>query len=245
MYVIDRATGQVLSADPFSWINSAKGVDLRTGRLIPNPEKETKAGKTIRDICPTASGAKDWEPSAFSPRTGLIYVPHANLCMDWLSSEVNYIAGTPYVGAEVKMYAGPGGNRGALTAWDPVGRRIAWEIKEDLPVWSGALATGGDVVFYGTMDGWFKAIDARNGKLLWRQKLDSGIIGQPVSYRGPDGRQYVAILSGVGGWAGAIVSGNLDPRDGTAALGMVNAMADLKQKSSPGGTLHVFALPPR
>jgi lanthanide-dependent methanol dehydrogenase len=245
MYVIDRATGQVLSADAYSWINSAKGVDLRTGRLIPNPEKETKVGKTVRDICPTAAGAKDWEPSAFSPRTGLIYVPHANLCMDWQSSEVNYIAGTPYVGAEVRMFAGPGGNRGALTAWDPVGRRIAWEVKEDLPVWSGALATGGDLVFYGTMDGWFKAIDARNGKLLWQQKLDSGIIGQPVSYRGPDGRQYVAILSGVGGWAGAIVAGNLDPRDPTAALGMVGATADLKQKSSPGGTLHVFALPRR
>ena len=156
---------------------------------------------------------------------------------------MSYIAGTPYVGVDNRMYAGEGGNRGFFTAWDPVARRAAWRIKEDLPVWSGALATAGDVVFYGTMDGWFKAVDARSGKLLWQFKTDSGIIGQPVSYRGPDGHQYIAVLSGVGGWAGAIVVGNLDPRDSTAGGGFVNAMTDLKSRTTPGGTLYVFALP--
>jgi PQQ-dependent dehydrogenase (methanol/ethanol family) len=243
IYVIDRNTGQVLSADPFGPVNSSKGVDLRTGRLIVNPAKETKLGQVVRDICPTASGSKDWNPSSFSPRTGLVYIPHENLCMDWMNLEVNYIAGTPYVGAEVKMKPGPGGNRGAVTAWDPVLRKPAWEIKEDLPVWSGTVATGGDLVFYGTMDGWFKAVDARSGKLLWQQKLDSGIIGQPVSYRGPDGHQYIAVLSGVGGWAGAIVSGPLDPRDPSAALGFVATMVDLPKRTTAGGTLHVFSLP--
>jgi glucose dehydrogenase len=163
--------------------------------------------------------------------------------MDWLSVETNYIAGTPYVGAEVKMYAGPGGNRGLVTAWDPVARKPRWIIKEDLPVWSGALATAGDLVFYGTMDGWFKAVDARSGAELWKFRTGSGVIGQPVTYRGPDGHQYVAVLSGVGGWAGAVVVGNLDPRDKSAALGFVNATADLKDKTQPGGTLYVFALP--
>ena len=91
------------------------------------------------------------------------------------------------------MYAGPGGNRGVFTAWDPVARRKVFEIKEDLPLWSRALATAGGLVFYGTMDGWFKAIDARSGKLLWQFKTGSGIIGQPISYRGPDGRQYIAV----------------------------------------------------
>jgi lanthanide-dependent methanol dehydrogenase len=243
MYVIDRRSGQVLSADPFGFINSSSGVDLRTGRLIPVHDKEPKEGRVTRNICPAAPGAKDWNPSAFSPRTGLLYVPHINLCMDMGTIEANYISGTPYLGAEVKMYAGPGGNRGIFTAWDPVRRRAAWRIREDLPLWSGALATGGDLVFYGTMDGWFKALDARSGKLLWRVKLDSGIISQPVSYRGPDGRQYIAILSGVGGWAGAIVSAQLDPRDPTAALGMVNAVRDLPKKTKAGGTLYVFALP--
>jgi glucose dehydrogenase len=243
MYVIDRASGEVLSADPYAHLNAYFGVDLKTGRLRTNPEKEPKLGQVVRDICPTAPGAKDWNPSAFSPRTGLIYVPHLNLCMDWESVEVGYIAGTPYVGANVRMHAGPGGHRGEFTAWDPVGRKAAWIVKEDLPLWSGALATAGDLVFYGTMDGWFKALDARTGELRWRFKTGSGIIGQPVSYRGPDGRQYVAVLSGVGGWAGAIVAGNLDPRDPTAALGFVGAVPDLKDRTSPGGTLYVFALP--
>jgi PQQ-dependent dehydrogenase (methanol/ethanol family) len=243
LYLIDRATGQVLSADPYATINSSKGVDLKTGRLVFNPEKIPKMGEVIRDICPTASGAKDWNPSAFSPRTGLLYIPHENLCMDWENLEANYIAGTPYVGAEVRMKPGPGGHRGAFTAWDPVRRAIAWEIKEDLPLWSGALATAGDLVFYGTMDGWFKAVDARSGQELWKFKCASGIIGQPIAYRGPDGHEYVAVLAGVGGWAGAIVTGDLDPRDPTAALGFVGAMKDLKDRTAAGGVLYVFALP--
>ncbi|HEV2747058.1 MAG TPA: methanol/ethanol family PQQ-dependent dehydrogenase [Allosphingosinicella sp.] len=245
MYVMDRATGQVYSADPYGFINSARGIDLKSGRLIPVKEKEPKEGRVVRNVCPAAPGAKDWNPSAFSPRTGLLYVPHINLCQDMGAMEANYISGTPYVGMDVKMYAGPGGHRGVFTAWDPVRRRKTFEIRENLPLWSGALATAGDIVFYGTMDGWFKAIDATNGKLLWRYKAASGIIGQPVSYRGPDGRQYIAILSGVGGWAGAIVSAQLDTRDPTAALGFVNAVRDLPDRTKAEGRLYVFALPRR
>jgi PQQ-dependent dehydrogenase (methanol/ethanol family) len=243
LYVIDRTNGEVLSADPFGPVNSSKGIDLKSGRPIVNPAKETKLGETVRDICPTASGSKDWQPSSFSPQTGLIYIPHENMCMDWMDVQVNYIVGTPYVGAQVHMKPGPGGNRGAVTAWDPVQRKPVWTIKENFPVWSGTVVTGGDLVFYGTMDGWFKAVDARTGAVLWKQKLDSGIIGQPISYRGPDGHQYIAILAGVGGWSGAIVSGPVDPRDGSAALGMINAMSDLPKYTTAGGTLYVFALP--
>ena len=141
------------------------------------------------------------------------------------------------------MYAGPGGNRGVFTAWDPVRQRKVFEIKEDLPLWSPALATAGGLVFYGTMDGRFKAIDARSGKLLWQYKVPSGIIGQPISYRGPDGRQYIAVMSGVGGWAGAIIAGQLDARDPSSALGFVNATKDLPNKSKAGGMLYVFTLP--
>ena len=242
VYVLDRATGEVLSADPFHHITSSKGVDLKTGRLIPNPEKHPVVGRTVRDICPASPGAKDWSPSAWSPRTGLLYIPHNNLCMDHESTEVGYIAGTPYVGANVRMYAGPGGNRGFFTAWDPIARKPAWRIPEMFPVYGGALVTAGDLVFYGTMDGWFKALDARSGEELWKFKVPSGIVGQPVTYRGPDGKQYVAVLSGVGGWAGAIVAADLDPRDPTAALGFVGAMADLPQHTTKGGTLFVFSL---
>ncbi|MER9140863.1 methanol/ethanol family PQQ-dependent dehydrogenase [Mesorhizobium sp. M0051] len=243
VYVLDRTTGEVLSAQPFGPVNSSKGVDLKTGRLVVNPDKKTGTGKVVRDICPTAAGLKDWQPSAFSPRTGLLYIPHNNLCMDEEGVEVNYIAGTPYVGMNVRMIPGPGGNRGAFTAWDVATAKPVWNLKENFPVWSGAVVTAGDVVFYGTMEGWFKAVSARTGEMLWKFKTSSGIIGQPITYRGPDGRQYVAILSGVGGWAGAIVSGDLDPRDATAALGFANAMKDLKDVTTPGGTLYVFRLP--
>ena len=245
LYVIDRVTGEVISADPYAYVNSILNVDLKTGRPTINPEKVTKVGVEVRDICPTASGGKDWNPSAYSPKTGLLYIPHENLCMDWTDVQTNYIAGTPYVGAEVVMKPGPGGNRGFLTAWDPVARKPAWRVKENMPLWSGALVTSGDLVFYGTMEGWFKAVDANTGQLLWEFKTGSGIIGQPTAYKGPDGREYIAILSGVGGWSGAIVAGNLDPRDKTAALGFVGAMPDLKQTTVAGGTLYVFALPPQ
>jgi lanthanide-dependent methanol dehydrogenase len=243
VYVLDRATGEVLSADPFAYITSSLGVDLKTGKLKVAPDKATGVGKVVREICPAAPGAKDWQPSAYSPRTGLLYLPYNNLCMDFEGVEANYIAGTPFVGANVRMYAGPGGHRGEFAAWDPVGRRKVWNVNENFPAWSGALVTAGDVVFYGTMDGWFKALDARTGKELWKFKTGSGIIGQPISYRGPDGKQYIAILSGVGGWAGAIVSGELDPRDSTAALGFVNAMKDLPAHTTKGGMLYVFSLP--
>ena len=243
IYVIERTTGTVLSADPYGPVNSTKGVDLQTGRPILNPAKETKVGETVRNICPTASGAKDWNPSSFSPKTGLLYIPHENMCMDKMDMEVSYIAGTPFVGSEVHMKPGPGGNRGELTAWDPVQRRPVWSVKENFPLWSGTVVTAADLVFYGTMDGWFKAVDARSGELLWRFKVDSGIISQPVSYRGPDGHQYIAVLSGVGGWSGAVVSGPVDPRDGTAALGMIAVMSDLPKYTTAGGTLYVFSLP--
>jgi PQQ-dependent dehydrogenase (methanol/ethanol family) len=241
--IIDRQTGQLLAADPYAHVNSILKVDLVTGRPKMNDAKLPQAGRVTRDICPAAPGGKDWNPSSFSPRTGLVYIPHLNLCMDEGEVEANYIAGTPYLGADAKMYAGPGGNRGVLTAWDPVHRRAVWRIAEDLPLWSGALATAGDVVFYGPMDGWFKAVDARTGKLLWRYRLNSGTIGMPMTYRGPDGRQYVAIFAGVGGWSGAIVAGGLDPADPTSALGFVNAMPDLVRRTDAGGRLYVFALP--
>jgi PQQ-dependent dehydrogenase (methanol/ethanol family) len=243
MYMMDRGTGEVLHADPYGFINTSTGVDLKTGRIQYAQGKDPRMGEVVRNSCPAAPGVKDWQPSAFSPLTGLMYIPHQNLCMDVESVEANYIAGTPFVGMNEKIFAGPGGNRGLFDAWDPVARKVVWTIKENFPVWSGALVTAGNVVFYGTMEGWFKAVDAQTGQELWKFKTGSGIIGQPISYRGPDGKQYVAILSGVGGWSGAIVVGGIDARDSSAAAGFVNAMTDLPGATNKGGTLYVFALP--
>jgi PQQ-dependent dehydrogenase (methanol/ethanol family) len=245
LYVIDRQTGEVISADPYGPMTAYTGFDLKGGQPIRNEAKHPATGKIVREICPAAPGMKDWQPSAFSPRTGLVYIPHQLLCEDIENVEANYIAGTPYVGMTAKMYAAPqeGGYRGEFLAWDVVNRRPAWKIKEDLPVWSGALVTAGDVAFYGTMDGWFKAVNAVTGKLLWQFKCGSGIIGQPTTYKGPDGKQYVSVLAGVGGWAGAIVVGGLDARDSSAALGFVAATKDLPEKTTTGGILYVFTLP--
>ncbi|HVY39902.1 MAG TPA: methanol/ethanol family PQQ-dependent dehydrogenase [Polyangia bacterium] len=243
LYVLDRATGEVLSATPFVPVTTNRGVDMKTGRLIPVADKEPHMGTVIRGVCPSASGGKDWQPMAYSPVTGWLYIPHNNLCEDVEATEVNYIAGTPFVGTNVKMYAGPGGNRGAFTAWDPAAQKKVWSIPESFPAWSGALATAGGLVFYGTMDGWFKALDARTGQLLWKMKTGSGVIGQPISYLGPDGKQYVAVFAGVGGWAGTIVVADLDPRDESGANGFVAATKDLPKATGKGGTLYVFAVP--
>ncbi|HLU04966.1 MAG TPA: methanol/ethanol family PQQ-dependent dehydrogenase [Woeseiaceae bacterium] len=245
MYVLDRETGEVLSAEPYQHITVTEGIDLQTGRPNHVAAKEPREGEITRDICPSAPGAKDWQPSAYSPQTGLIYVPHQHLCMDMRPVETSYISGTPFVGAEVAMKAGPEGHRGEYMAWDPVAREKVWTIKENFPVWSGTVATAGGITFYGTMDRWFKAVDAESGEVLWRFRVDSGIIGQPITYQGPDGRQYVAIAAGVGGWSGAVVSGNLDTDVPFGALGFVGAMQDLPDHTAAGGTVYVFALPGR
>jgi PQQ-dependent dehydrogenase (methanol/ethanol family) len=244
MYVIDRATGKVISADPYDdEVNSIKKIDLQTGRPVLNEKLTPSVGKTMRDVCPASPGVKDWQPTAWSPKTKLLYVPHQHLCMNFKTSDVGYIAGTPYVGADVDMYAGPGGYRGEFMAWDPVKRKKVWSIKENLPVWSGTLVTAGDVAFYGTMDRWFKAVDANSGKPLWKFRAGSGFIGQPTTFADNTGKQYVAILSGVGGWSGAIAAAEIDPRVRNGALGFTGAVQDLPSYTVGGATLLVFALP--
>ena len=242
MYVIDRTSGEVLSADAYDYVNSATGVDLKTGYPVLNTALTPVIDKTIKNVCPAAPGAKDWMPTAYSPRTKLMYVPHQHLCMDFQVGEVGYIAGTPYMGATVDMYAGPGHYRGEFMAWDPLARRRVWAIRENFPVWTGTLVTAGDVAFYGTMDRWFKAVDARDGRILWQMQGPSGFIGQPTTFQGKDGVQYVAILSGVGGWPGAIAAAGLDPRMRNGALGFMGAMQDLPIYTQGGSALLVFAL---
>ena len=127
------------------------------------------------------------------------------------------------------MYAGPGGHRGEFMAWDPVRRKAAWTIKENFPVWSGARRDRGRRRVLRHDGRLVQGARRAERQLLWQFKTGSGIIGQPITYRGPDGKQYVAVLAGVGGWAGAVVAGELDIRDSSAALGFVNAMKDLPQ----------------
>ena len=241
MFVLDRQTGEVLSAENFVPVTWASGYDLKTGKPMVNDDKRPHTNHYARGVCPSSTGGKEFVPSAFSPKTGYLYIPAHNTCMDYSGEEVNYIAGTPYLGASVRMYPGPGGYQGELIAWDVQHAKKVWGIKEtDLPVYSGVLATAGDIVFYGTMDGYFRAVDAGSGNVLWQMKLASGIIGNPMTFIGPDGKQYVAVYAGIGGWMGAVALPSVSTDDDYAALGVVGAMKKIKKMTSPGGELYVF-----
>src|SRR5882762_782112 len=241
-YTIDRATGEVLVAEPFVAVNWAKRVDLKTGRPEMDPTKLTGASKgNITDICPTLEGGKNQQPAGYSPRTGLFYVPTNNMCMDFQSAQVNYVVGTPYIGAGAPYKPGPGGNLGAFIAWDAANGKRVWEIKEKYPVWSGALATAGSVVFYGTLDGWFKAVDAKTGSGLWKFKVGSGVIGNPITFTGPDGKQYVAVYAGFGGdWF--LLSGDVRSDDPADVRPAATFMPDIARHTSQGGIVWIFGL---
>ena len=243
-YTLDRTNGTLLVAESFVFVNWATGIDKKTGRPIEVPAKRTKQGVDTEDICPCAMGGKDQQPASYSPRTKLFYVPTNNMCMNYEGFEVKYTAGAAYVGANVLMFPGRGGHLGELIAWDATKGKKVWGIKEPFPAWSGTLATAGDVVFYGTMDGWFKAVDARSGRVLWKHKVGSGIVAAPMTFLGPDGKQYVAVYAGVGGWFGAPVSLDIPSDDPFGALGAVGVAygSGLDKATTRGGMLYVFGL---
>ena len=242
-YTMDRATGELLVAEKFDpSVNWANSINMKTG--LPDrvatysPEANGEDTQTT-GICPAAHGAKDQQPAAYSPRTGLFYVPTNHICMDLEPFEVEYLAGQPYVGAEVNMYAATKDNMGNFIAWDAREGKIVWTNPERFSVWSGAMVTAGDVVFYGTLEGYLKALDAKTGRELWRFKTPSGIIGNVNSYK-HNGKQYVSILSGIGGWAGIGMTNNLE--NDTDGLGAVGAYKSLSSWTTLGGVLSVFSL---
>src|SRR5262249_16473679 len=184
------------------------------------PDKQTGASRgNVKGICPSLEGGvSPASPAAYSPRTRLFYTSTNNLCMDYAASHASHLRGTPYMGVNSPYSAGPGGYLGSFMAWDAATGRKVWENKEPYPSWSGALVTAGDVAFYGTLDGWFKSVDARTGKVLSKFKVGSGVVGNPITYRGPDGRQYVAVYAGIGGGLGLLARGT-PPGDPPAPRG--------------------------
>jgi PQQ-dependent dehydrogenase (methanol/ethanol family) len=249
-YTLDRETGELLVAQKYDpKVNWTSGVDMNKssptyGRPAVVAQYSTEHnGEDVnsKNVCPAALGSKDEQPAAYSPDTGLFYVPTNHVCMDYEPFRVNYTAGQPYVGATLSMYPPQGDTHmGTFTAWDAKTGNIAWSNKEQFSVWSGALATSGGVVFYGTLEGYLKAVDAKTGKELYKFKTPSGIIGNVMTYE-HGGKQFVAVLSGVGGWAGiGLAAGLTNPTDG---LGAVGGYAGLKNYTALGGQLTVFALP--
>ncbi len=244
-YTMDRATGALLVAEKYDpAVNWATHIDMETGQPQVVAQYSTDAqgeDTNVQGICPPSVGTKDQQPASYSPKTGLFYVPTNHVCMDYEPFRVSYTAGQPYVGATVSMYPAPGGDHlGNFIAWDAAKGEIVWSVPEPFSVWSGALATAGDIVFYGTLEGYLKAVDAKTGEELYRFRTPSGIVGNVNTYV-HDGKQYIGVLSGVGGWAGIGLAAGLT--EGTAGLGAVGAYRALSTYTQLGGTLTVFALP--
>ena len=250
-YTQDRATGELLVAQKYdpkvNWATEVvnKPGDPQHGRPQVVAKYSTFLnGQDVnsKGICPAALGSKDQQPASFSKQTGLFYGPTNHVCMDYEPFKVSYTAGQPYVGATLSMFPAPDshGGMGNFIAWDAAAGKIVWSKPEQFSVWSGALTTAGGVAFYGTLEGYFKAVDQKDGKELFKFKTPSGIIGNAMTYT-HGGKQYVAVFSGVGGWAGiGLAAGLTNPTDG---LGAVGGYAGLKQYTNLGGSLTVFSLP--
>jgi PQQ-dependent dehydrogenase (methanol/ethanol family) len=272
-YTMDRANGELLVAKKYDpAVNWATEVNMdpssdQYGRpqvVAKYSTQQNGEDTNSTGICPAALGTKDQQPATYSPKTGLFYVPTNHVCMDYEPYKVSYTAGQPYVGATVSMYPPAGADHmGNFIAWDAAKGEIVWSKPEKFSVWSGALATDGDVVFYGTLEGYIKAVD-HDGNELYKFKTPSGIIGNITAYE-HGGKQYIAVLSGVGGWAGiGLAGGLLSPENaaawhgavdqgraqgdeaavvGTAGLGAVGGYAALADYTTLGGQLTVFGLP--
>ena len=230
-------------------VNWTTGVDLdpksaKYGRPAVVASKSTFLnGQDVNtvDVCPAALGTKDEQPAAYSPLTGLFYVPTNHVCMDYEPFKVEYTAGQPYVGATLSMYPPKGeSHMGNLIAWDASKGKIVWSNKEQFSVWSGVMTTAGGIACVGTLEGYFKCVDQKDGKELYKNRTPSGIIGNVMSY-GHGGKQYIAVFSGVGGWAGiGLAAGLTNPTDG---LGAVGGYAGLNNYTALGGSLTVWSLP--
>ncbi|MCI0752191.1 methanol/ethanol family PQQ-dependent dehydrogenase [Teichococcus vastitatis] len=244
-YTMDRETGELLVAEKFDpAVNWATKVDMETGRPQVVSQYSTRQNgedTNTENVCPAALGTKDQQPAAFSPRSKVFYVPTNHVCMDYEPFRVSYTAGQPYVGATLSMYPPKGEQHmGNFIAWDASAGKILWSKEERFSVWSGALATAGDIVFYGTLEGHLKAVDTRDGKELFSYRTPSGIIGNVNTYT-HNGKQYIAVLSGVGGWAGIGMAAGL--QGDSEGLGAAGAYRSLSNYTQLGGVLTVFALP--
>jgi alcohol dehydrogenase (cytochrome c) len=194
-FIANRETGEVLSAEKFVETNWAEKWDVSTMRAVEDPAKRPGPNNPAKGICPNLIGGKNWQPMSYNPNTGLVYIPANNLCMDWSVSDVEYKRGLFYLGAEFPTLEGPGGYLGELLAWDPVAQKEVWSIKSDLPFNGGTLTTAGNLVFWGDMHGDFKAVNAKDGSVLWQKNLGSGIGAGPITYS-VGGKQYVAVVVG-------------------------------------------------
>lgn len=240
VYTLNREDGTLVNAfkidDTVNWV---KKVDLKTGLPVRDPEYSTHMDHQAKGICPSAMGYHNQGIESYDPNKQLFFMGTNHICMDWEPFMLPYRAGQFFVGATLNMYPGPKGTLGQVKAMNSVTGEFAWEKPEKFAVWGGTMATAGDLVFYGTLDGYIKALNSKTGEELWKFKLPSGVIGHPITYK-HDGKQYVAIYYGVGGWPG--VGLVFDLQDPTAGLGAVGAFKELAHYTQQGGGVMVFSL---
>lgn len=229
-YVLNRENGKYIRSTPFvDKITWAKGMD-ENGRPIVNEENRPgnpegkKQGKTVFSV-PSFLGGKNWNPMAYSQKTGLFYVPANEWGMDIWNKPVNYKKGAAYLGAGFTIKPVYEDHIGALKAVDPKTGEIKWIYKNNAPLWGGVLTTAGGLVITGTPEGKLLALDDETGKVLWSFQVGSGIVGSPITWE-QDGEQFIAVVSG---WGGAV------PLWGGEVAKTVKYL-------NQGGSVHVFKL---
>ncbi len=198
-YVLDRETGKLISAEKIGKVTWAERIDLATGRPVEAPGIRYQSADSIQ--YPSMLGAHNWQAMAYSPANGLVYIPYMQMGAKYSKSLKP--GDFSYSGTSISFHReGPEDGTGALLAWDPVAQKLRWKAPR-AHMWNGgALATAGNLVFQGTADGWFGALDATSGKPLWRFNAGLGIISAPISYAA-NGQQYVSVLVGWGGTTAA------------------------------------------
>lgn len=245
-YVLNRDDGTLLRANKFVTVNWAEKVDLKTGRPIKVYEHSPFERHRNVQACPSAMGGKDQQPCSVDPKEpNKFYCPTNNWCMeDEPQDRTHTQQGTVYVFANVYMYPEKPGITGKIKKFDIVTGTADWEIPDPYPNWSGTLNTDGGLMFYGSNSGHFRAVDRNTGKVVWERKLASGIIGNPIAYK-VDGKEYISVFQGLGGWIGIPVTAGLDMDDKFGAIG-ATAMAKAAglDKIPQGGVLSTFRVYP-
>ncbi|HML28075.1 MAG TPA: PQQ-dependent dehydrogenase, methanol/ethanol family [Hyphomicrobium sp.] len=241
-YVLDRTDGTLLRANKYVTVSWAEKIDLHTGRPIKVREHSPlERGRNV-NACPSAMGGKDQQPCSVDPaEPSKFYCPTNNWCMELEPQERSHTQqGTVYVFANVYMFPEKPGVTGKVKKFDVLTGKTDWEIPDPYPNWGGTLNTAGGLMFYGSLGGDFRAVDRSNGNVLWDRKLASGIIGNPITYK-VNGKQYVSILCGIGGWIGVPVTAGLDLNDKFGAIGSTAMTKAAKLDKIPqGGTLFTF-----
>jgi len=200
-YVLDRETGELLSAENYVHVNWASGVDLKTGRPVQTPDGWYRDEPKL--VFPSQAGGHNWMPMSYSPRTGLVYIPVQQIRARFTRSTVDKDGAFNVMGLLTEsIISKPGDGKGKLVAWDPVSQKEAWSVQHGTLWNGGTMATAGGLVFQGTADGWFRAYDAEDGTEVWKFNAGLGIVGAPITFR-QNGKQYISILVGYGGTTAA------------------------------------------